>query len=87
MLFACVGKFDNGSVPLTSAERLTDPNVGAPAALPCKTVIVVPSEPKAEGAVPEPPPKRRRFAVKAGVDAIVVEEEKYGIPPETAEER
>ena len=32
-----------GSVPDTSAVSETAPNVGAPAALPCKTVVVVPA--------------------------------------------
>ena len=33
-----------GRFPLTSVESATAPNVGAPPALPCSTVVVVPSD-------------------------------------------
>lgn len=32
-----------GRLPVTSADRLTAPNVGAPVALPCNTVVLVPA--------------------------------------------
>lgn len=37
-------KFVTGRFPVTSADRLTAPNVGRPAAFPCNTVVVVPSD-------------------------------------------
>jgi hypothetical protein len=71
----------SGRVPDTSAVRLTAPNVGAPAALPWRTVVVVPSDPSDTGAPPAPPPSVRAFAVRAADEAIVLELEKYGTPP------
>jgi hypothetical protein len=40
-----------GRLPVTSAERLTAPKVGSPAAAPCRTVVDVPSEPTTPTAV------------------------------------
>lgn len=37
-----------GRRPDMSAVKTTAPNVGAPAALPCSTVVVVPSDPRAD---------------------------------------
>jgi hypothetical protein len=64
-----------------SAVRETEPKVGAPAALPCRTVVVVPREPNAVGAAPTPPPRTSALAVNSALDAIVDVEAKYGIPP------
>lgn len=36
-------KFVTGRLPVTSLESATAPKVGAPAALPCRTVVVEPS--------------------------------------------
>src|SRR4051812_35743000 len=38
-----VPPFPTGSVPVTSAVRLTAPKLGAPPAFPCNTVVVLPS--------------------------------------------
>lgn len=48
-------RFVTGRFPDTSAERLTAPKDGAPPALPCKTCVVVPKEPRVETAVAFPP--------------------------------
>ena len=37
-------KLVTGKFPVTSVANDTAPNVGAPAALPCNTVVVVPNE-------------------------------------------
>ena len=71
-----------GSVPETSAVRLTAPKVGAPAALPCRTVVVVPRLASGAGAAPAPPPRTIALAVSAPDDAQVVPLEKYGTPPD-----
>jgi hypothetical protein len=44
-----------GRIPLTSAVSDTAPNVGAPEALPWRTVVVVPREPSADGPLLPPP--------------------------------
>ena len=44
-----------GRFPVTSAVNDTAPNVGAPPALPCNTVVVVPSVPSVLTAVVFPP--------------------------------
>jgi hypothetical protein len=43
-----------GKVPDTSAVNDTAPKVGAPAAFPCKTVVVVPAAVDAMAVVVEP---------------------------------
>ena len=70
-----------GRVPDTSAVSDTAPKVGAPAALPCKTVVVVPKLPRTVGAAPAPPPSTILLAVNAPDDAQAVPLEKYGMPP------
>ena len=70
-----------GRVPLTSAVNDTAPKVGAPAALPCKTVVVVPKLPSTVGATPAPPPSTILFVVNTPEEAQVVPLEKYGMPP------
>ena len=50
-----VPPFATGAIPETSAVKLTAANVGAPAALPCSTVVVVPSVPNAASACNPPP--------------------------------
>jgi len=74
-------RFATGRLPVTSALKLTAPNVGAPAALPCSRVVVVPSEPSAVGVAPAPPPSSRAFAVSAPDDAIIPDAVKPKIPP------
>jgi hypothetical protein len=46
-------KFVVGKFPVTSAVRDTAPKVGAPAALPCKSVVDVPAEVVAKALVVE----------------------------------
>ena len=70
-----------GRVPDTSAVNDTAPKVGAPAALPCKTVVVVPKLPSTVGAAPAPPPSTILLAVNTPEDAQAVPLEKYGMPP------
>lgn len=70
-----------GRAPVTSVVKPTAPNVGAPAALPCKSVVVVPSEPSGAGAVPAPPPNTNALAVSAADVLSALEELKYGMPP------
>src|SRR5437763_1015165 len=45
-----------GRLPDTSAPKATAPKVGAPAAAPCSTVVLVPSDPNTLGAPPAPAP-------------------------------
>lgn len=71
-----VPPFATGSVPEISAVRLTAPNVGAPAAFPCKTVVVVPNDPSDAGAAPAPPPSVIALAVSNAELASVVVDEK-----------
>jgi hypothetical protein len=63
-------KFVTGRLPVMSLASDTAPKVGAPAALPCRTVVVDPSEATTLIACP-PLPSRMRFAVK--LDALVVQ--------------
>ena len=44
-----------GRLPVTSAVKDTAPKLGAPPAFPCKTVVVVPSDPRVLTAVVLPP--------------------------------
>jgi hypothetical protein len=60
-----------GRLPETSAVRLTAPKVGAPAALPCRTVVVVPSEPRTVTSS-VPLPRTIRFAVSAPAVCVTV---------------
>jgi len=48
-------RFVTGRLPVTSAVRLTAAKDGAPPALPCKTVVVVPNDPSVDTAVVFPP--------------------------------
>src|SRR3974377_83864 len=50
-------------LPVTSFVRLTALQDGGPAALPCKTVVVVPRPTGVEGAAPAPPPSTIADAV------------------------
>ena len=59
------------SVPDMSAVRDTAPNVGAPTALPCRTVVVVPVLPTTTGAAPAPPPNTKAYWVNAAEVAQV----------------
>lgn len=67
--------------PVTSPIA-TAPNVGAPAALPCRTVVVVPSEAIGVGVAPAPAPRIRAWFVSATDEASVVEPVKPRMPPE-----
>src|SRR4051812_31677507 len=60
----------------------TAPKLGAPEALPCRTVAVVPSDPRTVGAAPAPPPSTRRLAVRAADVERVEVVSKYGTPPD-----
>jgi len=73
-------KFVTGKFPDTSVASATDPKVGAPAALPCKTVVVVPT-PIVLGVAPAPPPIITAFAVSSADDAIVPAAVKPRMPP------
>jgi hypothetical protein len=48
-------RFATGRFPVTSAVSDTEPKLGAPAAFPWSTVVVVPSDPRVETAVVLPP--------------------------------
>jgi hypothetical protein len=61
---------------------LTAPKVGAPEALPCNKVVVVPKLESEVGAAPAPPPSVSAFAVKAPEELIAEVLEKYGTPPD-----
>lgn len=63
--------FAMGSSPLTSVARATGPNVGNPAALPCRTVIVEPSEASVADAC-KPPPTMSAFSVSEVADVSQV---------------
>lgn len=79
---APVPPLPTGNVFVTSAVSETELKVGAPAALPCRTDAVVPSEPTMLGATPAPPPNTKRFAVNAALDERVAVVSKYGMPPD-----
>ena len=64
-------RFEVGRLPVMSADRFTAPNDGAPAALPCSTVVVVPSDPSTVGTAPVPPPRTMAFCVSAADEVIV----------------
>src|SRR5690242_12734734 len=69
-LTAFVPPFAKGSVPLTSAVKLTALKDGAPAP-PCRTVVAVPVEPRA--AIPCPPwPMSNWLEVRADADVAQV---------------
>ncbi len=73
-----VPPFATGNVPLTSAARATAAKDGAPAALPCKTVVVVPRLPNTEVAW-LPPPKTSMLAVKAAALVTQVGQDRVAI--------
>jgi hypothetical protein len=75
-------RFVTGKFPVTSADNDTAPNVGAPEALPCSTVVAVPKLASGAGAAPAPPPTIRALAVNAALEDIADAPEKYGTPPE-----
>ena len=56
-------RFVTGRLPETSVERTTAAKLGAPPALPCRTVVVVPAEPSMVTAC-EAFPRTKRFAVR-----------------------
>jgi hypothetical protein len=60
-----------GRLPVISLVSETAPNDGAPAAFPCNTVDVVPSEPSADIAC-KPPPSTSRFSVSAAAAVVQV---------------
>lgn len=64
-------KLVTGRLPLTSVVRLTAAKVGAPAALPCSTVVVEPREATKLIACP-PLPNKIRFAVSAEAEVVQV---------------
>src|SRR5882757_1202171 len=68
------------AVIFMSAETI-GPNAGAPAALPCSVVVVVPSEAAALGQAPAPPPKVSALAVRRALEPIAVVEVKQATPP------
>src|SRR5580658_1585296 len=68
--------------PEMSVVSATAPKVGAPEALPCRTVVVVPRLLNTVGADPAPPPRIIALAVNAPEDAHADAELKYGIPPD-----
>ena len=60
-----------GRLPVTSAVKDTAPKVGAPLALPCRTVVVVPKLAIGVGVAPAPAPNTNALAVNATDDANV----------------
>jgi hypothetical protein len=66
-----------GRLPVTSVTRLTAPNDGSPTALPCKTVVVVPSDASTVLACP-PLPTIKRFTVSAA--ALVTQVKQVIVP-------
>src|SRR5512139_2625365 len=74
-----------GRLPVTSAVSDTAPKVGAPAALPCKTVVVVPREPNGVGVAPAPPPRTSALAIRATEEAAVPAAVKPKMPPDVPE--
>src|ERR1051326_1277084 len=64
-------KLVTGRLPVTSAARLTAPNEGTPAALPCSTVVVVPSDPSVCDPC-DPEPTMIAFAVRLAADVTQV---------------
>lgn len=63
--------------PVISVAKFTEPKDGAPAALPCKTVVVVPSDARNEMACP-PPPTNKCEEVRA--EAAVVQVGQDSVP-------
>jgi hypothetical protein len=63
-----------GRFPVMSVVRATAPNVGAPPALPCKTVVVLPNEATVVIAC-NAFPRRILFAVKAEAEVVQVGQE------------
>ena len=74
-------RLDVDKLPVTSAARFTAPKVGAPAALPCRTVVVVPSEPSVEGVDPTPPPSMRAFRVRTPEEVTTPDPVNPRMPP------
>lgn len=68
--------------PVTSAVRETAPKLGAPDALPCRTVVVVPSDDTTPGAVAAPPPNIKALVVSSDELPRVEVDEKNGMPPD-----
>jgi hypothetical protein len=64
-------KLVTGKFPVTSVESATAPNVGAPPALPCSTVVVVPRD-ATTLIVCNPLPSRILLAVSAEADVVQV---------------
>ena len=69
---APLAKLIIGRFPVTSVVRFTAPKVGAPAALPCRTVVVVPKLPSIVTAC-DPFPRTKRFAVSVDPVTQVVQ--------------
>ena len=68
---AFVPPFPIGSVPLTLVVSTTAPKLGAPAALPCRTVVAVPSEPSTASAW-LPAPITSSLAVSDAAEVVQV---------------
>jgi len=64
-------KLVTGRLPVTSVESATAPNVGAPPALPCSTVVVVPRDATTESPCP-PAPNAILLAVKLAAEVTHV---------------
>lgn len=73
---APVPPLPTGSVPETSELSATEPQVGAPDALPWSTCALVPSDPSVAGAPPTPPPSTIWFWASAADEASAVPFEK-----------
>lgn len=69
------------------SARATEAKVGAPAALPWRTVVVVPREARTTGVAPAPPPRTIALAVRAIEEARVPAAVKPRTPPEVPEAR
>ena len=85
-----------GRLPLTSAVSDTAANDGAPPALPCNTVVVVPREPRVETAVVFPPitnwlivsvPPAVTFPLPAGVAHVPSPRQKVELDADVPELR
>ena len=73
-------------VELAMSPFTTEPNVGAPEALPCRTVVVVPREPSAAMAW-LPAPSMMAFAVAPEAFVVHVAQETVLVEIESGEEK
>ena len=71
--------------PAVRSALTMELKLGAPEALPWRTVVVVPRDPNTVGVAPAPPPRTIALAVKRPEEAMVVEPVNPRIPPDVPE--